>query len=953
MALSRRGFPLQWVMVTVIVGITLLLSAILITRAYIDQRDLLLEAAESSSEHLAGRLDSANLSLLAPVQNSIQLLVHDTLLEARSLEQRLERLPLLVQVLQSNPVTSAIYAGYPDKDFVLLRQLKSDRVRQLLNAPEQAMWMVQSVDHIDTDRVERYWLFFDSKMALVERREVPDYSFDPTLRPWYKEAQGKSEPVLTSPYLFFTTREVGVTLSRQSASGGVVGIDASVEEISRELAALKPKGAHRLVVVDPTGTVVAWPDLNAMLIQQGKDVRLANLGELGVPALEKMRAVSKLDGRMVQFSEGEEQWFGLRQPLLAMQGASLELLMAVPASELLAGIRDRRQAYVYWALSITLLALFIGAGMAYRLTRPLDRLSSWVRELARFDFSRSGIKPSGVREVNQLNEVLGGMANAIRHFQAISHTLAREQHLERMLPGVAEHLKASIEAEESSIYLLDPETSTLTLASGRGEESTRLPRTVKGDSNNSKMLGAQLEKSLPDGQGHWLVTPLKGREIEPAGFMVLRITDTDPKAQQALANFVDELSGSAATAIETRQLIEAQKRLLDAIVHLLADAIDAKSPHTSGHCERVPELAQMMVDEACKSSDGEFERFQMSEEQRYEFHLAAWLHDCGKITTPEYVLDKSVKLDALYNRIHEVRTRFEVLWRDAEIRYLKGLLAQESEAGLHERLLQEQASLQADFERVARLNLGAESVTDEDLAAIHRIAQRTWERNFDKRLGLAEIELERMPPEGELPVTEPLLSDRPEHLVSWNGRRPPVEADNPDNVWGFDMELPEHQQNLGEIYNLTQRYGTLTPEERFSINNHIVQTIRMLTSLPLPRHLRRMPEIAGNHHERVDGKGYPRRLPAGELSVPERIMALADVFEALTAADRPYKKAKTLSESLRILAFMARDGHLDRAVFKLFLESEVYLEYARRYLPEEQIDTVDRRQLWLLAKGEE
>ena len=952
MALSRRGFPLQWVMVTVIVGITLLLSAILITRAYIDQRELLLEAAESSSEHLAGRLDSANLSLLAPVQNSIQLLVHDTLLEASSLEQRLERLPLLLQVLQSNPVTSAIYAGYPDGDFVLLRELKAERVRRLLQAPEQAVWLVQSIDHTEGDTAERVWLFFDSEMALVEKREVSGYSFDPTLRPWYKQAQGQSEPILTTPYLFFTTREVGITLSRQSASGGVVGIDASVEEISRQLAALKPEGAHRLVVVDPTGTVVAWPDLNAMLIHQGDEVRLANLGELGVPALEKLRAVSKLGGRMVRFNEGEEQWFGLRQPLLALQGASLELLMAVPASELLAGIRDRRQAYVYWALSITLLALFIGAAMAYRLTRPLDRLSSWVRELARFDFSRPGIKLSGVREVNQLNEVLGGMANAIRHFQAISHTLAREQHLERMLPGVAEHLKASIEAEESSIYLLDPETSTLTLASGRKEESTRLPRTVKGDSNNSKMLGAQLERALPDGQGHWLITPLKGREVEPAGFMVLRITDTDPKAQQALANFVDELSGSAATAIETRQLIEAQKRLLDAIVHLLADAIDAKSPYTSGHCERVPELAQMMVDEACKSSDGEFERFQMSEEQRYEFHLAAWLHDCGKITTPEYVLDKSVKLDALYNRIHEVRTRFEVLWRDAEIRYLKGLLAQESEPVLHERLLKEQASLQADFERVARLNLGAESVTDEDLAAVHRIAQRTWERNFDKRLGLAEIELERMPPEGELPVTEPLLSDRPEHLVSWNGRRPPVEADNPDNIWGFDMELPEHQQNLGEIYNLTQRYGTLTPEERFSINNHIVQTIRMLTSLPLPRHLRRMPEIAGNHHERVDGQGYPRRLHAGELSIPERIMALADVFEALTAADRPYKKAKTLSESLRILAFMARDGHLDRAVFKLFLESEVYLEYASCYLPEEQIDTVDRRQLWLLAKGE-
>lgn len=196
-----------------------------------------------------------------------------------------------------------------------------------------------------------------------------------------------------------------------------------------------------------------------------------------------------------------------------------------------------------------------------------------------------------------------------------------------------------------------------------------------------------------------------------------------------------------------------------------------------------------------------------------------------------------------------------------------------------------------------------------------------------------------------------LLADRVEHIIPWGDRRPPVEASNPDNIWGFDMPLPEYEANQGELYNLTQVYGTLTAEERFSINNHIVQTIRMLSTLPLPPSLRRVPDIAGNHHERMDGDGYPRRLDAESLTVPERIMALADVFEALTAADRPYKTAKMLSESLRILAFMSRDGHLDPEVFCLFLESGVYLEYAHRFLKPEQIDKVDLRQLILLSRS--
>ena len=190
-------------------------------------------------------------------------------------------------------------------------------------------------------------------------------------------------------------------------------------------------------------------------------------------------------------------------------------------------------------------------------------------------------------------------------------------------------------------------------------------------------------------------------------------------------------------------------------------------------------------------------------------------------------------------------------------------------------------------------------------------------------------------------MDEPLLADRDEHRVPWGDRTPPVAKDDPRNHWGFDMRLPAHASNHGELYNLSIRRGTLNDEERFKINEHIVQTIIMLSALPFPRQLRRVPSIAGNHHEKMDGSGYPRRLGQEALSIPERVMAIADIFEALTAADRPYKTPKTLSESVQILVFMARDKHVDGQLLRLFLSSGVYRQYAELFLRPEQIDELD------------
>ncbi|HEX2519622.1 MAG TPA: HD domain-containing phosphohydrolase, partial [Castellaniella sp.] len=380
--------------------------------------------------------------------------------------------------------------------------------------------------------------------------------------------------------------------------------------------------------------------------------------------------------------------------------------------------------------------------------------------------------------------------------------------------------------------------------------------------------------------------------------------------------------------------------------HILADAIDAKSPYTGGHCERVPKLAIMLADRMEAEVAGPYADFHLDDDGREAFRLAAWLHDCGKVTSPGHIMDKATKLEVIYNRIHEIRMRFEVLWRDAELGCLQAQMRGEDARAAEARRDACQAQLREDFRFVAACNIGGESLPDSAIERLRTIGERTWQRHFDDALGLDTQESARLansrlePP--ALPATERLLADMPQHVVPWgDARRPAVNREDPRNTWGFDMTLPEHRSNMGELHNLAIRRGTLTAEDRFVINDHIVQTLIMLKRLPWPRHLKRVPDIAANHHERMDGRGYPRRLRGEQLDTTERIIALVDVFEALTAADRPYKPPKPLSESLHIMASMCREGHLDPDLFRYFVRSRVWLDYARTFMQPAQIDDVD------------
>lgn len=435
-----------------------------------------------------------------------------------------------------------------------------------------------------------------------------------------------------------------------------------------------------------------------------------------------------------------------------------------------------------------------------------------------------------------------------------------------------------------------------------------------------------------------IVRPVKQLALENEKIQKLRYRELQP-VESRIAE-IDELASSLIVmshAIEKHA--KEQEALMEAFIQLIAQAIDDKSPYTAGHCARVPELAMMLANEAERSNDIPFKEFRFEDETaRREFRIGAWLHDCGKITTPEYIVNKGTKLETIYNRIHEVRTRFEVLWRDAEIDFWKKFHeSPEDKAHLHKALLERQQHLQQAFVFVAECNKGVECMDEADMEKLERIAEETWSRHFDDTLGLSiqEQRCTQHIKDVALPATEKLLSDKPCHLVERS------QHDDYNEKLDINVPVPKHLYNFGELYNLKIKRGTLTDEDRFKINEHIISTIKMLDNLPLPKELKRVPRYASTHHERVDGQGYPRGLTADDLSIPERIMVIADIFEALTAADRPYKAAKPISVAIDILHTMVEDNHIDQEVFELFLKSGTYLDYAKRFLAPEQIDTVD------------
>ena len=384
----------------------------------------------------------------------------------------------------------------------------------------------------------------------------------------------------------------------------------------------------------------------------------------------------------------------------------------------------------------------------------------------------------------------------------------------------------------------------------------------------------------------FLAVPMKNHENEVIG--VLQLINAKSVDSEDIIPFTEEdqhlvesLASQAAVAIANKQLVDSLNELFSSLVQLIATAIDEKSPHTSGHCKRLPDITMALADAVHDTKRGIFKNFLMTKEDRYELEVAAWLHDCGKLTTPEYVMDKSTKLERIVDRIELVDIRLELIKRDVEIERLTKLVDGKNKDKINTIYKEKIKTLNEVSEFLRRHNKGVEFMHEDDIDKVRQWAQLQW---TDKA-----------------GVKQPLLSE-------------------------------------DEVNNLCIVKGTLTQEERDIINNHIVATVKMLDTLPFPKHLQNVPEYAGGHHERVDGKGFPKGLVKDEMSVQARIMAIADIFEALTARDRPYKDPMKLSQAVSILKTMSETGHIDADLFDVFIEQSVHIKYGNEYLLAEQND---------------
>ncbi len=383
----------------------------------------------------------------------------------------------------------------------------------------------------------------------------------------------------------------------------------------------------------------------------------------------------------------------------------------------------------------------------------------------------------------------------------------------------------------------------------------------------------------------FLTIPMENHEGEIIG--VLQLLNAQNSAGQVVAfttedqRLAESLASQAAIALTNRMLITQLETLFESLIQLINNAIDDKSPYTGAHCERVPTLTMMIADAASNAQHGSLAGFSMNDRERYELKIAGLLHDCGKITTPVHVVDKATKLETIFDRIEFVAQRFEILKRDAEIKFLRAEITDADYAATLKQIDDDRLFLR-------RMNIGgerrAEPVLQSDLARIKKIAAQTFINEHHEATAFLDDD---------------------------------------------------------ELNCLSIVAGTLNATERGIINHHIDATIKMLEALPWPKHLKNVPEYAGGHHERMDGRGYPRGLTREQMSIPARIMGIADIFEALTARDRPYKPGKTLSESLNILGNFKLNGHIDPDLFDIFIREKIYLKYAEQFLDAEQIDHVD------------
>lgn len=941
----RSRYPLHIQIATLFTLLIVSIGSVIVLFSH-SQLSKLTEASthrqyQKTGEAIAKELNSVTRSM----KMSVNMLARMPIIDTSTLEQRMEFIGPLVEILKQNDYANAVYSAYPNGDFFILRRL-SPTNRALFNAPENAAWLVQSNRFLGTEP-ETQAFYLDTNQQVIMDKTVLFNGLDPRERTWYQLAV-KNQQMITSPlYTFKGTGETGFTYSIQAPNDhAVIGLDISLASLSLFLKQNLPPDSQAAIINSSNETIASLPTPDST-----EHDGLNSIAQF--PVLQTL--LDPNNGSSSLFTAQGQSWFGAVVELTG-QSNGYQLVIATPAAYLTADANAIRNRSTLIAFALLLLSLPLVWYFSLRISRPLIRLRQDADAISNLHFDERAEERSVIEEVDDLHTAMSKMKLTLKQFISMGSLLSAKANFPQQMQGLLNETSKIAAMSGGVIFLSDKtpgsfspiacnwagkETASSEVAALRFDPQHPTAfwqilegKTAAGIFTRENIPNPLLKACAPHLPLRYVAVPMKTHDQRLMGFLLLfNPAEAGSEHGKAKIQVINALVGSLSVAIETQYLLQEQKNLMGSFIQLIAGAIDAKSAYTGGHCQRVPIITKMLAKAAVEAKQGPFADFTLSANEWEELHTACWLHDCGKITTPEAIVDKATKLEMIYDRIHEVRMRFEVLKLEKEISYLRKPASEQQEQQLRDELQQ----LDEDFYFIAQCNVGGEFLSDSALERIQKISQYQWTRTLDDTAGVAWEELARKNrrPTVILPVQEPLLADKEEHIIYRDEKSRLPES------YHFKLKEPSLLYNHGEIYNLGIRRGTLTEEERYKINEHIMQTIIMLEKLPFPRTMANVAVIAGGHHERMDGKGYPYQLTRQQMSIPVRMMAIADVFEALTAADRPYKPGKLLSESLNILVSMANDNHLDSELLMLFLESGIWHDYAQSYLPADKIDDVD------------
>ncbi len=846
-------------------------------------------------------------------------------------------LSAMTEILEKNQYLDSMYFGKEDGSAFLFQPLHDLKIKQSLSAPVDARLMVRYYI-LGAQRIQ----FYDADMKLMkEDNIISDY--DPRERIWYSDVKNNDKIYMTGPYNFSNPAQDGITFSRKTRTGdAIIGVDLTLNKLTKLVQYFEFSTNSNIFLLNTESQIMGSNQLFSLMM--GKDLFTAK--DLGFDQLVKeFEAENSVAQSAKTVVWQGKTWELMISPLTLADNSMLRVVNFVSHDDLFEASSSLRNDLIIISIISVIISFIIVLYIARRIASPLTYLTDSIENIQRFRFQRKCYQASHIQEIDKLNEAMGLMENVLLDFFNNLRNVARTSRPEELSESIVMQVKEILSADDCQLFTNTPDSRDVFTLSAKSGVTSDFNLQCLYNHNPEAFTESIYELTVNEARHIFtdmschsgFIIPLFNRNNDNTGALLIGFNLDITDDTRNRLRFVREFIGFNEIVLEHLEKVEAQRNLFHSFVEMTATAVDVKSPYTGGHCQRVPKITKMLAKAATLDTD-KFADFSLTSKSWEELLVAAWLHDCGKVTTPDYVMDKATKLETIYDRIHEIRMRYEVLKRDAEVVYWQSIAEGMNEAQAQQSCDSLKQELDEEFAFIASCNPGCEFLDPEKQQRLAEIGERTWLRTLPDDIGVSQQEAAKKRHVSKtLPIIEKILADKPEHLFIWEEKKQ-LQANSKRD---FKMVQPEYRYNRGELHNLMIKSGTLTPEERYNINDHIVQTYLMLDQLPYPDHLKNVPLIAGSHHEKMNGQGYPLQLKGEEIPIGGRMIAVADVFEALTACDRPYKAAKTLSHSLKIMAFMVKDEHLDGHVFDLFLTQGVYQEYADEFLKVEQLDFVD------------